>query len=288
MQSRYRVWLLPLLAGCASTSSSNVPHLDFVSDAYTLQPGDEKYFCYTINLPADRDVVITRLEPDYGAGTHHILFSQALAPEPTGVSECAVLSKATWLPLYAGGKDSGPLELPAHTGFKPFARGQQLVMQLHLQNAGDAPMTHRTSMRIEYVDATPDITPAGVYGLDNHRLVIPPHSQDALTEMSCLASRDLDVFAVLGHMHKRGIHLDFSRGETAGAEMLYDEKWNFDTQPVIPVSFNVKQNERLHLRCTHQNETEVPIIYGESSDTEMCAIAIYYTPFGGPDGCTQK
>jgi hypothetical protein len=286
MLSRSYAWLLPLLVGCASTP--NVPHLEFVSDAYTLQPGEEKYFCYTTTLPADRDVVITRLEPNYGVGTHHILFSQALAPEPAGISECAVLSKPTWLPIYAGGNNSGPLELPENTGFKPFARGQQLVMQLHLQNASDAPITHKTSMRIEYQDATPDITLAGVYGLDNHKVAIPPRTERAITEMNCLASKNLDVFAVLGHMHKHGVHLDFSRGETAGAEMLYEENWNFDTQPVTPVSFKIKQNDRLFLRCTHQNTGDTPIVYGESSDTEMCAIAIYYTPFAGPDGCTQR
>jgi hypothetical protein len=284
MQFPYRAFLLPLLVSC--TSTPDVPHLDFSSDTYTLQPGEEKYFCYTANLPADRDVVITKLTPTYGAGTHHILFSQAAAPEPA-FSECPVLSRSTWLPIYAGGKNSGPLELPANTGFKPLARGQQLVMQLHLQNATDAPLSQKTAMRIDFVDATPGVIEAGVFGLDNHKLDIPPHTPMALNQMNCTVSQDLDVFAVLGHMHKHGVHLDISRGATAGAEMLYEENWNFDTQPVTPISFKVNPNDNVFLRCTHQNDGDVPLVYGESSDTEMCALLMYYAPARPINGCTN-
>lgn len=265
----------------------DVPHMDFVSDTYMLQPGDEKYFCYTTNLPADRDIAITKLTPTYGQGTHHILFSQAVAPEPAGFSECPVLSRATWVPLYAGGKGSGPLELPAQTGFQPFSRGQQVIMQLHLQNATDAPISAHAAMRIDFVDATPDIIPAGIFGFDNRKLVIPPLTTNALNQMNCTVDKDLDVFAVLGHMHKHGVHLDLSRGATAGAEMLYQEDWNFDAQPVTPVAFKVKQGDNAFVRCTHTNNDATPLTYGESSDNEMCVLVLYYAPYQGPGSCVN-
>ncbi|HEX2690364.1 MAG TPA: hypothetical protein VHN14_27305 [Kofleriaceae bacterium] len=278
--------LLLVVVGCASTPDA--PHLDFASDTYTLQPGDEKYLCYTTNLPADRDIVITKISPTYGAGAHHILFSQAAAPEPAGVSECPVLSKTTWVPLYAGGKGSTPLVLPEQTGFQPLARGQQVVMQLHLQNATDAPITAHTSLRLDYLDATPDIIPAGIFGFDNRKLVIPPHTDGALNEMNCTVDKDLNVFAVLGHMHKHGLHLDLSRGATAGAEMLYAEDWNFDVQPVTPVAFKVNTNDHVFVRCTHNNDSDAPLTYGESSDTEMCVLILYYAPFQGRGACVNK
>jgi Copper type II ascorbate-dependent monooxygenase, C-terminal domain len=286
MRSLHGVALLPLFVGCALEAEG--PHVNFRSEMYTLQPGEEKYFCYTTNLPTDRDIAITKMTPSYGIATHHILFSQAAVPEPAGVSECNVLSKATWVPMYAGGKDSGPLALPENTGFRPLARGQQVVMQLHVQNVTDAPLTERSAMRIDYVDATPDVMQAGLFGIDNHKLTIPPHSEAALTEMNCVVDRDLDVFAVLGHMHRHGVHLDLSRGPVAGTEMLYEEKWNFDTQPVTPISFKVSKDDNLHLRCTHRNSGDAPIEYGESSDTEMCSIVMYYAPSAGSSGCTRR
>jgi hypothetical protein len=274
-----------LLAGCSS--APDVPHLDFASETYSLQPGDEKYYCYTVNLPADRDVVITRLTPTYGMGTHHILFSQTLTPEPAGFSECPVLSRSTWVPLYAGGLNSGPLQLPASTGFKPLERGQQLVMQLHLQNATAHPISASTAMRIDFVDATPDLIPAGIYGMDDRFLTIPPHTTSAVNQMNCSIDRDLNVFAVLGHMHKRGVHLELSRGAMPGVETLYQEDWNFDLQPVTPAAFTVNKMDNLFLRCTHENSGDTALGYGESSDTEMCAMIMYYAPASPVDGCIK-
>src|SRR5262249_15436653 len=232
------------------------------------------------------DIAITKLTPTYGPGTHHILFSQAVVAEPS-FSECPVLSKTTWIPMYAGGKDSGPLQLPANTGFRPLAKGQQMVMQLHLQNATDAPISAHAAMRIDFEDATPDIITAGIWGLDNHVLTIPPHTDAAVNEMNCLVTEDLSVFAVLGHMHKHGVHLDISRGATAGAEMLYQEDWNFEVQPVPPLIWKVNPNDNVFLRCTHRNEGDTPIVYVESSDTEMCATVMYYAPAGSSFGCTK-
>lgn len=281
--------LVVVLAGCASEAAQEPTlHVDLVSDPYTLQPGDEKYFCYTLTLPADKDIALTKMTPTYGAGTHHILVAQTIAPEPDGFSECNVLIRTTWIPLYGGGLNSGPLEMPEHTGMKTLQRGQQILMQLHLQNATDAPITASTAMRLDYVEATPDVIPAMLYGMDNRKIAVPPHSDAVETEMSCLADRDLDVFALMGHMHKHGVHLDVSRGATPGAEMLYQEEWKFESQPVTPVSLHVKKDETIYLRCTHSNDTDAPLAYGESSDDEMCAMVLYISPAETLDGCISQ
>jgi hypothetical protein len=278
--------LVLALVGC-TTTTPDTPHLNFASDTYTLQPGEEKYFCYTTNLPADRDIAITKLTPTYGLGTHHILFTQTTVAEPA-FSECPVLTRSTWVTLYAGGVESGSLEMPPQIGLMPLERGQQVLMQLHLQNSGDAPVSARAAMRIDYVDATPEIMPSGLFGLDNRKLVIPPHTESAMNEMSCEVDADLDVFAVLGHMHKNGVHLDLSRGATAGEDMLYEEKWNFDAQPITRLDLDVKKGDNLFLRCTHRNTTDLPLGYGESSDTEMCAAVLYYAPAGPARGCVVR
>jgi hypothetical protein len=295
MRFPHRASLLPLLiaqigvyaTACTSSSDSATSHIDFVSDTYVLQPGEEKYFCYATNLPADRDIALVKLTPTYGPGTHHILVSQTLAPEPT-FSECPVLSKMTWAPIYAGGKGSSPLELPDNTGFIPLTRGQQVVMQLHLQNATDAPISANTAMRIDFADAAPGLIHAGFIGFDNRTLNIPAHSDAAMNEMSCIIDQEVNVFAALGHMHKHGLHLDVSRGPVAGAEMLHAEDWNFDAQPITPVSFQLKPNDDLFLRCSYRNDGDTALVYGESSENEMCVLVLYYAPAGTARGCVQR
>src|SRR5215207_623243 len=99
---RTSLLLVVLLSACSSSEDTG-EHIDLVSTPYTLQPGEEKYFCYTMRLPADRDVAITKMTPTYGEATHHILVAQTIVPEPEGFSECNVLIRTTWIPLYGGG-----------------------------------------------------------------------------------------------------------------------------------------------------------------------------------------
>jgi hypothetical protein len=279
--------LLLVLVGCTSSSDESSNTFEIKAAPYTLQPGEEKYFCYTARLPMDREVAIKKVTPTYGKGTHHILAVQTIAPEPEGFSECPVLIRDTWVPLYTGGLDSGPLQAPEGIAFKTFEPGQQILMQLHLQNATDAPITASTSIKLDLVDASPEIQPALIFGMDNRKINVPPGGQ-ATTEMSCMASKDLAVFAVMGHMHKQGVHLDLSRGATAGAEMMYDEDWRFEEQPITPLTMSVHKGDNLHLRCTHKNTGTKPLIYGESSDTEMCSFVMYYAPATMLDGCISQ
>lgn len=279
-----------LLLGCGTDSASDDPNVvEVVSERYTLQPGEEKYFCYTMRLPADRDVAIRKMTPTYGVGTHHILFAQTFATEPDGFSECAVLFKQTWLPLYTGGLDSGPVEMPEGVGFSTLERGQQVLMQLHLQNATDEVISDVTSLRVDLVDKTPEMIEAGIYGLDNRLIDIPPNTETKTMEMSCTPDHPMDVFAVLGHMHKRGKSLDVSRGATAGVDMLFEAAWNFEEQPLTPVNMSVNAGDKLHLRCTHENRSDLQIGYGESSDDEMCSFVFYYAPADYQlDGCINQ
>ena len=286
------VWLLNL-SGCAEPAAEqmppedNTPHVDLVGE-YSLKPGEEKYLCYTLRVPKGMEQAVTRLVPTYGVGTHHILFSQTLTPEPAGQSECAVLSKETWLPLYAGGKESGILSSPAGTAMRLIEPEQQLLMQLHLQNASPNPLTAKTKMRVEFAPSSQGLTWAGLYGLDNRVITLPANSKRVKSSMSCVMDKELNVFAIMGHMHKQGRSLLVSRGGTSGAEVLYQEAWNFDLQPVTPITMQIRKGDTISLDCEHDNDSDKPVVYGESSDTEMCAVVFYYTPFNGLDGCIKS
>jgi hypothetical protein len=285
--------LVVALAGCGGsvggakmmTPDDGQPHVDPALE-YMLQPGEEKFLCFSMNMPMGKDVVITKVVPSYGVGTHHILMAQTLTPEPDGFSECDVLIRNTWIPLYAGGKNSGPLALPDGSGFKLLVVGQQIVMQLHLLNSTPAPIADRTSLRIEYADAAPSIVPAGIFGLDNRRLSIPAHTQTDTT-MTCVSDKMLHVFGVFGHMHKLGTHLRLSQGAASSA-VLYDRSWTFDTQPIVMATFDVENGEMLTLDCTHDNTGDMPVAYGESTNDEMCSAVLYYTPYQSLDGCIQE
>ncbi len=286
--------LAPLLAftiaslgSCSSpTPTPSGPTWTLESPEYVLAPGQERFVCTSANLPSDRDAVITAMSPQYGAGTHHVFFGQALAPEPAGTYECDTLFRTTWLPLYLGGVRSTELRLPSGTGIRVPA-GQQVFIQLHLQNTTAATIRARTSITLSLATAEQNVRPAGIFGLDNRVLRIPSRATNHRTAMSCRPNRDMTVFAVLGHMHKFGSRIEFVRGGIDSSSSLFSAAWTFGEQPTTPVSFSLTRADEVSLRCFHSNPTAREVTYGESSDQEMCAVVMYYTPFDALDGCIE-
>lgn len=287
--------LLPvcvLLGACSSdppppkttTADANTPAADevlFASDEVVLQPGDEKYMCWAGRLPTDRNVVVSRIHGEYGPGTHHVFFAWTLVPEPEGQTECPVLFKTSWIPIYLGGVNTSPLAMPDGAGID-LGQGKQLLLQLHLQNTTPEPITNQVTMHMKVIEQDAGFVPAGIFGMDNRDIAIPPNSGDVDTStMTCVPNKELNVFSVLGHMHKLGRSLHVTRG---GAP-VFDQTWNFDDQPIVPFEAKFAATDVLGLHCTHRNIHPFPVTYGESSDTEMCAVVFYYTPYDQLAGC---
>jgi len=287
MKRAYPWMFIAIAAGApACTSSGGDDTRDPVvvaSDPYTLQPGEEKYFCYTRIL--DEDLVVSGLSPTYGDGTHHIIIAQSIANEPAGFQECNVLFKATWIPLFLGGKGTTAVHFPDGAGYK-LMKGTPVVMQLHLQNPTDKPITASTSMALENLDPAKPFTPAGIFGLDNRKLTIPAGATGVEASMTCNThGKTLDVFATLAHMHKHGRHVRVTRNTEA--DVVFDGDWNFDDQATSHQTMSITPSDMLTLKCRFDNPTAADLNYGESSDDEMCAFAFYYTTFQGLDGCLQ-
>lgn len=268
--------------GAATDGGSNNEIL-FASSDFTIQPGDEKYICWAGNLPADREVNIRSIRGDYGAATHHVFFAWTLVPEPDGMTECPVLFKPTWIPIYLGGRNTSPLNLPEGAAIQ-MGTGKQLVLQLHLQNTSPTPIVNRVTMHIELGETGKTYTPAGVFGFDNLDITLPPKTANVHTTMSCIPGKEMNVFAVLGHMHKLGTALDISQNGSP----VYHEAWNFDEQPITPFSLTAHATDEFGLDCTHSNSLDKTVVYGESSDTEMCAAIFYYTPYDHLGGCVNS
>ncbi len=270
------------LLSCSSPREPAAPTpLRFDTLDYTLAAGEEKYFCYTMSLPSDRDTVITGFTPHYGKLVHHFVLSYAKVPEPGAFSECPVRFKDSWVPLYEAGRASGSLSLPAGAAMR--FRGEQLVMQLHLVNPTRASVTEKSGVTMDTIDPATSVVPAGIFGFDNRAIAIAPRAVDARAELSCTMPRDMDVFAVLGHMHERGSSIELTRG----SEVVYRTAWDFDVQPTTPLHLAVKKGDVMRLRCAWNNPTDQAIGYGERATDEMCSLIWYYTPFERLDGCAQ-
>jgi Copper type II ascorbate-dependent monooxygenase, C-terminal domain len=293
--------LLPLalaLAACGSSgemqgSSSGAgagpetaDTFSFDTASYTVQPGQEvRYMCYTTTAPADKELTITEITPIYGKATHHLGVYSTLAPEPDGVFDCPELEKPTWIPLYGGGVESTPLTMPPGAAMH-VAAGQQILVQLHLLNASAEVVTSKASIVFKTSDE-PNLTPAGIFGMSDQVIDLPPHSSGVTATMSCPASNDMDVFAVFAHMHQLGQTFEASRGAVAGQDVFFQTNWNFSNQPTTPLVTHSSADDMVTVRCTYDNPGSTDVTYGESTYQEMCAFVLYYTPYPGLNGCLK-
>lgn len=261
--------------------------VQFDSDEYVLQPGEEKYICYTMRVPADAPSIVTSIESQYGPGTHHIFFGYTLVPEPEAAHECRELFRETWVPMFLGGVETPRLQMPAGVGMR-LPPNQQIFMQLHLQSTSATPIRAKTGLTLLLGNPADNFIPAGIFGLDHRDINIPARADNAQHTMSCQPNRDMNVFGVLGHMHKYGRRIEVMRGGLDSTDMLLNQNWTFLDQPIVPVTRRLSSTDTVSLRCTHRNTTDTTIAYGESSDTEMCATVLYYYPFDSLDGCIRQ
>lgn len=256
-----------------------------MSGEYSLAPGDERYVCTTHRSPPE-EVGIVEVQQTPGLAVHHVAVFQTTIDEPEGTFDCPVLVKQSWLPIWASGAGGAGLTMPEGVAFKIRPNTQYLV-QYHLLNAGDAPVTERSVVSLRY-DPEPDaLEAAGLFALGSFDFSIPPGATDHSETVSCASPLDMHAFAAFPHMHQLGTQIRFDRGASeAQAAMTYEKNpWQFGNQPMDPMDIVISEGEFLRAQCRWRNDGDAPVTYGESSNDEMCFFIIFYYPFEGLNGC---
>ncbi len=289
--------VLGLLAGfaaCSSSSSSTPAGAASAPDggpgsAYVIQTpsvsiaaSSEKYLCYAVTL--DQDLAVDSFSFAAKDYVHHMFFSRTTAPEPEGLSECNVVFKTTWIPLFLAGKGATSLQYPAGDA-NVLPKGTQLVLQLHLLNASAQPQTLDVALSLGR-STVPDPVPVGLYAFGTTNISLPPMQPSSVTSV-CTTTQDVSSFALFAHEHQLGTKLTF---EVMDAKGQYQMAYQRD-----PFSFNDQAMERIHLTipkgtttrttCSYDNTTSSTVAFGESSLDEMCYLAMFVPGMTGAFGC---
>ncbi|MFO0751092.1 MAG: hypothetical protein U1F43_36270 [Myxococcota bacterium] len=260
------------------------PGQQLASLPYTLEGGDERYFCYTFTSP-DEAVGITHVQNLAGKLVHHVVVFQSLVPEPEGFSECNVLFKPTWVPIWLAAKGSEGMQLPDGVTFK-VAPHTQYVLQYHLLNARPTAVTERSGINLTYATDLAQYQTASAMIVGSLALDIPKDALGFTQTNECISDRPLNVFAVLPHMHLLGKRLDFFTGPPDDVKPVYSiNPWNFDDQPFVPMSLTIQPGDVLRARCTWDNTTGKDVGFGESTYDEMCMFLVYAWPMSSIATC---
>src|SRR5687768_365323 len=152
--------LLPLLAvlGLAHTACGGDDDDDDTGDSWqellsgtwSLQAGSEDWYC--VSKTFDEDVYIGAFRPVDPAGTHHTVVTYGPPTGPDRAAEPCAPDDTSPFTIYASGVNTNPLEMPAGVGFKIEA-GQQVHLNLHVFNTGDAALTGTSGVEIQTISA---------------------------------------------------------------------------------------------------------------------------------------
>jgi hypothetical protein len=251
---------------------------------WSLAAGEEGYYCVYATVP--RDVYIKAFRPLIPIGTHHTVLTRYEGNTPDGTVRCGVGTNGQSM-IYGSGVGSPDFVFPDGVGLHLTA-GTRLLLNLHLYNASDAPLTGRSGTLFQ--EATADeIEHVGEIVLAGPTigLRVPPgvSTQQGTCNVSNITSQPVQVFALSQHMHKLGKHLKTVIRRGAQEIVLQDVPYDFEQQTfqlVQPV-VELRPGDVLTTYCTYDNTTGRTVNFGESSDDEMCFSDLFYYPAQGAD-----
>ncbi|HLK40959.1 MAG TPA: hypothetical protein VKU41_29615 [Polyangiaceae bacterium] len=278
-------------AGCGSGSktptTSSTPSSDAFSistPAVTVAAGEERYVCYAKTL--DSDVSVDSFSYVGVPLVHHVFFSRAMAPETEGVTECDVLFKTTWAPLFVAGASAAKLDYPAGAA-SILKKGTQLVVQLHLLNASSK--DGQPSVTIDMHRSTAaNPSPVGLYAFGTQRISLAPNATGSVS-YECAPNRDVTSFANFPHMHRLGTSVTLEVSDGAGGyRMAYSrEPYDFNNQYLDSTTLHVPKGTMTRITCNYDNTTPAAVNYGESTNDEMCFLVVFMVGLSGEGGCVQ-
>lgn len=255
-----------------------------IEGKWEMPPNSEGYRCVRFTLP--EDLYVNEFRPVIPVGTHHTLLTSGDASGADGVSTC---NAGTNSPNGVFGSGVGTKDFVYPEGVGVHLRaGQQLVLNLHLFNTSDKPLSGVSGTLIKTIPEDKLEHAADVMLAGTTTLNIPVGGPT--TQLGqCAMDQDVTLIAVSPHMHQLGVHLKaVAESSVMGEVLLHDGDYDFETQIAYPLQkIEMKKGDLVKVECTYMNTTDKAVHFGDSSLAEMCFAGLWRYPEGGKFICTR-
>lgn len=254
---------------------------------WSLEAGQEAYFCTRLTI--EEDAFASAFEPIAPLGTHHGVLSVGYASGLDGTKECDDPTQSNGnTMLYGYGVGTPVSVLPEGVAVKLQA-GRQLMLNAHVFNTTDKPLTGNSGVRFKRVDAAHVEHEAEAVLMGTTTLTLPP-GKTTVQLGQCTLAQDATLFAVGPHMHKLGRYQRVWALRKGQPDLvLFDGPYDFDRQDrewFEPLSLHV--GDRIRVECTYDNDTDHTVTYGQSTRDEMCyAGVLRYPAVANGIGCVN-
>lgn len=271
-----------------------------ISRPWTMPAGQpDTYRCARVTLT--EDTFITNIMAQAPLGTHHTVLSIAGAngtSGPDGVYDCSVGTLGMVM-LYASGVGTSPLDFPTDVGIK-IPAGTQIHLNLHLFNASDEALEGESGIWVKKQATQPPILAEMVFA-GKFLFSIPGNGMTTKATGGCTvpspanSDASFTLFALWPHMHQIATHSKFEivRPGVQQPIVLHDMDYSFNEQTYWRQSpeFHVQEGDEIKVTCEWVNPSGQPtIIFGDSSNKEMCFTGMYRYPAAnaGLFQCTDR
>ena len=258
--------------------------LSLVEFKWELEANTESYRCVRVTVP--QDTYISAFKPLTPVGTHHTVLSLNAEPDAEdGVTECTAFVNG---PQQIGGSGVGTKEreLPEGVAIR-LLEGQQLLLNLHLFNLSDDPLTGTSGMLVRTTTQDDVVHFANSMLAGPINLDIPPGRVTQTGQ--CTLQEPGTLIAIFPHMHQLGVHMKVTLLRSSGDDLvLHDAPYNFDDQQILSVDdLEFVADDQIEVECTYENYTEETVVWGDSSKQEMCFAGLLRYPEVANGFCIQ-
>jgi hypothetical protein len=248
---------------------------------WTIDPGAETYFCGYRTLK--EDLYVSDFRPIMPTGTHHVVIGYQ---NPVGDDRLDRNGEGTCtgttfgdIFAYVGTVGAQDFSMPKGVAVK-IPAGQQLVFGLHVLNSGSSPLSGHSGVSIikpvkEDVDEVAEVVAMGPFNLS-----IPPEVETTQSG-TCTMTDDVNVFAVMPHMHLTGKHISTTVFTGGTEKSLLDAPYVFTEQVFTKIDppQALEKGDVATVTCTYQNPGPQTLGFGESTTGgEMCFTFAYRYP----------
>jgi Copper type II ascorbate-dependent monooxygenase, C-terminal domain len=254
----------------------------FRTDPFTLDPGQERFICYTQTL--EQDLVVDGYAHDAKRFLHHVIFAKTSGNEPEGSSDCDVLFRFNWDPLFLAGAGASEIRFPDDTGHV-LPAGTRILAQLHLLNATTQSVTDSVEIRM-HPSSAKNPRPMGSYAFGNFNVNLPPLQPSTLTSV-CTVQEKVQFVAAFPHMHLLGQSLTFEVGpsEDKLTKVFERNPYSFDDQRLELIPLTLNPGDVTRVTCNYENTRSNTVTFGESTENEMCFLLAFAADRQGVGGC---
>ncbi len=252
----------------AAEDNSDIAYsVTLVSDTFTVAPGAEVYKCQDFANPFQgQQVDIIKHESHMPEGSHHVLLFFKSGATDDSVQDCSgleaypfqyVAQSPNFEMTYPPGIGA---TIPTSTGFR---------MNMHYLNTGSTPITGQDQITM-YVAKSGVVTQhAGTIFYQQISIAVPAQSAPYTSTTQCNVPQDVNLLSADSHMHQRATNFE----ATANGQTLYQTNlWSDPTLRVYSPAIHLDAGTPITWSCTYQNDTGMPLTFGESAATNVMCI----------------